>query len=80
MSDIMTPMSFGHLLDWIMTEREKHGTVFGEHTPYKADAKYLRTIFGRPLETPVGPAAGPHTQLAQNIVAVSYTHLTLPTT
>ncbi|MCI6466214.1 MAG: putative selenate reductase subunit YgfK [Faecalicatena sp.] len=73
MSDIMTPMSFGHLLNWIMTEHEEHGTVFGEHTPYKADAKYVRTIFGRPLETPVGPAAGPHTQLAQNIVAAYYT-------
>ena len=36
-------------------------------------AKYNRTIFGRPLETPVGPAAGPHTQLAQNIVAAYYT-------
>ena len=31
MSDIMTPMSFGHLVDWMMTEREKSGTVFGEH-------------------------------------------------
>ena len=73
MSDIMTPMSFGHLVDWIMTEREKSGTVFGEHAPYQADARYNRTIFGRPLETPVGPAAGPHTQLTQNIVAAYYT-------
>jgi NADPH-dependent glutamate synthase beta subunit-like oxidoreductase len=31
-----------------------------------------RTIFGRKLETPVGPAAGPHTQLAQNIAAAYY--------
>lgn len=73
MSDIMTPMSFGQLLDWIMTEHEKYGTVFGEHDAYKADAKFNRTIFGRPLETPVGPAAGPHTQLTQNIVAAYYT-------
>lgn len=73
MSDIMTPMSFGQLLDWIMTEHEKSGTVFGEHYPYKAQEKYNRTIFGRSLETPVGPAAGPHTQLAQNIVAAYYT-------
>ena len=73
MSDIMTPMSFGHLLDWIMTEHEKYGTVFGERGAYTADAKYNRTIFGRPLETPVGPAAGPHTQLTQNIVAAYYT-------
>ena len=30
------------------------------------------TIFTRNLETPVGPAAGPHTQLAQNIIASYY--------
>lgn len=73
MSDIMRPMPFGQLLDWILTEKKKSGTVFGEHHPYYADSKYNRTIFGRPLETPVGPAAGPHTQLAQNIVAAYYT-------
>lgn len=73
MSDIMTPMSFGQLVDWMITEHETHGTVFGEHHAYQADAKFNRTIFGRPLETPVGPAAGPHTQLTQNIIAAYYT-------
>ena len=73
MSDIMRPMSFAQLLDWTLTEYKKRGTVFGEHHPYRADKKYVRTIFERPLETPVGPAAGPHTQLAQNIVAAYYT-------
>ena len=73
MSDIMRPMSFAQLLDWTLTEQKEKGTVFGEHHPYHADAKYNRTIFERPLETPVGPAAGPHTQLAQNIVAAYYT-------
>lgn len=73
MSDIMSPMSFGQLLDWMLTEREKSGTVFGEHHPYQAQERFARTIFGRPLETPIGPAAGPHTQLTQNIVAAYYT-------
>lgn len=73
MSDIMRPMSFGQLLNWTLTEYRKSGTVFGEHHPYHADARFDRTIFGRKLETPVGPAAGPHTQLAQNIVAAYYT-------
>ncbi len=73
MSDMMKPMAFEQLLNWIMTEKEQSGTVFGEHHPYCADEKYNRTIFGRPLETPVGPAAGPHTQLTQNIVAAYYT-------
>lgn len=69
----MTPMSFGQLLNWTLTEHKKYGTVFGEHHSYRADSRYDRTIFGRKLETPVGPAAGPHTQLAQNIAAAYYT-------
>ena len=59
MSDIMRPMSFEQLLNWTLTEYEKYGTVFGEHHPYHADSRYNRTIFERPLETTVGPAAGP---------------------
>lgn len=73
MSDIMRPMSFEQLVTWIVTEKKKSGTVFGERHPYVADSKYNRTIFGRSLETPIGPAAGPHTQLTQNIVAAYYT-------
>lgn len=73
MSDIMRPMALEQLLNWILTEKKQSGTVFGEHHPYHADAKYNRTIFERTLETPVGPAAGPHTQLAQNIAAAYYT-------
>lgn len=73
MSDIMRPMAFSQLLDWTLTEHKKSGTVFGTRHPYYADKKHERTIFERPLETPVGPAAGPHTQLAQNIVAAYYT-------
>ena len=73
MSDIMRPMAFEQLLRWILTEKKQSGTVFGTRHPYRADAKYNRAIFGRKLETPVGPAAGPHTQLAQNIVAAYYT-------
>lgn len=73
MSDIMRPIAFEQLLNWILTEKKQSGTVFGEHHPYHADAKYNRTIFERTLETPVGPAAGPHTQLAQNIAAAYYT-------
>lgn len=73
MSDIMRPMTFAQLLDWTLTEHKEKKTVFGQHHPYHADRKFVRTIFGRPLETPIGPAAGPHTQLAQNIVAAYYT-------
>ena len=33
--------------------------------------KFLH-IFGEKLETPIGPAAGPHTQMAQNIIAAYF--------
>ena len=73
MSDIMRPMSFEQLINWTLTEQKKQGPVSGEHHPYYADSRFNRTIFRRTLETPVGPAAGPHTQLAQNIAAAYYT-------
>lgn len=73
MSEVMTPMSFEKLLTWILTEKKERDTVFGEHRAYSADERFARTIFGRKLETPIGPAAGPHTQLTQNIVAAYYT-------
>lgn len=72
MSDRMTPMPFAQLMQWMMKERERTGSIFGVYRPYKAKAQYDRTLFGRKLETPVGPAAGPHTQLAQNIAAAYY--------
>ena len=73
MSDIMRPMAFEQLMEWILAEKKQSGTVFGTHHPYYADPRYNRTIFDRLLETPAGPAAGPHTQLAQNIAAAYYT-------
>ena len=72
MSDIMTCMPFGQLMDWVFQEKKRQDTVFGVHRPYTADPKNDMTIFTRNLETPVGPAAGPHTQLAQNIIASYY--------
>lgn len=72
MSDIMTPIPFPQLVNWIFEEKNTKGTVFGVHKPYCADAQNNRSIFGRTLETPIGPAAGPHTQLTQNIVASYY--------
>ena len=73
MSDIMTPIPFARLLDWILTEKKNQGTVFGQRRAYHAKREYTRTLFGRSLETPIGAAAGPHTQLAQNLVAAYYT-------
>lgn len=72
MSDIMTCMPFGQLMDWVLEEKRTKGTLFGLHRAYGAENDKAMEIFGRKLETPVGPAAGPHTQLAQNIIASYY--------
>jgi len=64
----MIPIPFRELMTWITTEYQKEGSVFGVHKPYKAGTKKL-PIFGEFIETPFGPAAGPNTQLAQNIIA-----------
>ena len=72
MSDVMRVQPFETLLRWVLEEFERSDSIFGLHrslfyTP-RSDAPYTLELFGRPLGTPVGPAAGPHTQLAQNIV------------
>lgn len=71
MSDKMTPIPFSQLMEWILDERKK-GSVFGIKRPFIAGEGKPYEIFGRKLETPFGPAAGPHTQLAQNIMAAYY--------
>ena len=68
MSELMTPIPFRELMTWITTEYRRDGAVFGVHKPYTAGVKKL-PIFGEAIETPFGPAAGPNTQLAQNIIA-----------
>ncbi len=69
MSDIMRPMSFGHLMDWIFKEYEKDKSIFGVRKFIKHDDGKALTIFDGKAESPFGPAAGPNTQLAQNIIA-----------
>ncbi len=73
MSERMRTIPFGSLLGHIVGEYLKSGSIF--NIPYytffrKENRKRVR-IFDRFIDTPVGPAAGPHTQLVQNIV-VSY--------
>ena len=58
----MTPIPFGNLMNWFLEEK-KSGKVFGISGAFKADKAKYYEIFGRKLETPIGPAAGPHTQL-----------------
>jgi len=71
MSDKMVQIPFKKLVHWMLEEYKGSQTVFGI-----PEVKFFRktndqhiSLFGETMETPVGPAAGPHTQLAQNIIA-----------
>ena len=68
MSEKMYPIPFKSLMKWVITEYVGCGDVFGVHKQYHATGKSL-PIFGERIETPFGPAAGPNSQLAQNIIA-----------
>ena len=50
MGDIMTPIPFGNLMNWILTEKS-NGKVFGISREFKADKNKYYEIFGRKLET-----------------------------
>jgi putative selenate reductase len=71
MSDKLYPLSLKKLLSWILHE-EQYGKIFGYYKELffipKADDPFRMERYGQNLETPVGVAAGPHTQLAQNII------------
>ena len=71
MSEKMYPIPFKSLMNWIVTEYAMSGEIFGVHKAYKANGKSL-PIFGERIETPFGPAAGPNSQLAQNIIAAYF--------
>ena len=69
MSDRMHPIPFEDLLDWVFGELKAENSVFGCTNFYHAPDGAAQPYMGRTLETAVGPAAGPHTQLAQNIIS-----------
>ncbi len=73
MSDEMRVQPFAVLLQWMLVELEHNETLFGIprslfYSPAPG-SPYATTLFGHHLATPIGPGAGPHTQLAQNILA-----------
>jgi len=70
MSDQMTPIPLNQLFDWMITEYKNEKTIFGIHKSnffFKKNSSQI-IIFNEALEMPLGPAAGPHTQLTQNII------------
>ena len=71
MSEKMYPIPFKSLMNWVTSEYAASGEVFGVRKAYHAAGKSL-PIFGERIETPFGPAAGPNSQLAQNIIAAYF--------
>ena len=68
MSDLMRLIPYRQLLEWTLKEYREKGSVFGVSKIVKrSDRKY--PIFKGQIETVFGPAAGPNTQLAQNLIA-----------
>ena len=70
MGDIMRPVPFEELLTRVFDEYNESHSIFGipEKQFYRKDNDRVIKVFGETCETPMGPAAGPHTQLAQNII------------
>lgn len=70
MSEFMRPMAFSHLMEWCKEEYEQKGSIFGvpKEKFFKSEKTFVNA-FGDELSSPVGPAAGPQSQLAQNIIA-----------
>ncbi|HPI70232.1 MAG TPA: hypothetical protein PLF99_02805 [Tenuifilaceae bacterium] len=67
------PLTLRHLLKLILKQYEEFDHVFGIPKKFffspRLGAPLQMNRFGQRLQTPIGVAAGPHTQLAQNIVA-----------
>ncbi|MCP3960456.1 MAG: FAD-dependent oxidoreductase [bacterium] len=72
MSDLFHPISMEHLSAWAFTELEEKSSLFGVPSsaifvPSEAN-RFERRKYGVALESPFGVAAGPQSQMAQNIV------------
>lgn len=71
MSERMNPLPFNRLLDRLFAEHGRDGSAFGVPGAYIAPGRTL-PLFAERIETPFGPAAGPNTQLAENIIAAYF--------
>lgn len=68
MSDRMRAVPFGTLLTQSLADFREKKELYCVPVADSLPNAGL-TFAGRPLSVPVGPAAGPHTQLAQNLIA-----------
>jgi len=74
MSDRFIPISMKELTTWVFTELKTKGSLFNIpkelfFKPGKQNTVLEQELYGHKLETPFGVAAGPHTQMAQNIIS-----------
>lgn len=75
MSDRMRPISFEKMVTWITTELRDNESIFGVHKSkfYRNNSGKSVELLGEKVAMPLGPAAGPNSQLAQNIVSAYLT-------
>ncbi|MBT8106913.1 MAG: FAD-dependent oxidoreductase, partial [Gammaproteobacteria bacterium] len=73
MSALFQPIAADQVFAWVFRELETRDSVFGiprrNFFLPRDDERFATMVFGQRSGTPFGPAAGPHTQMAQNIVA-----------
>lgn len=72
MSDRFQPIPVDAFSRWVIRELDEAGSIFGVprslfHAP-DPRARLAQPLYGAVLENPFGVAAGPHTQMAQNII------------
>jgi putative selenate reductase len=75
MPEIMKPVPFTGLLNQILKEKEKHSSIFGIKSAnffFSKSDSGINFLDGY-LDKPIGPAAGPHTQMTQNIISAYLT-------
>ena len=73
MSDKFSPVPVRQLLQIILNEYDRKKSIFGIDealffSPLH-EKRFQTTAFNQTIQTPLGVAAGPHSQMAQNIVA-----------
>ncbi len=71
MGDLMRPVSFRELVKRIFGEYKRSKSIFGIPASkfYTPESGKRISVFHGSCSSPMGPAAGPHTQLAQNIIS-----------
>jgi putative selenate reductase len=67
----MKPAGFSRLLTWMFREYKTDKSIFGipREQFFKENQTRRLEVFGKSCCNAIGPAAGPHTQLSQNIIS-----------